>query len=137
MIRGVFIASVSGGNGASYSYTINNGTSIPIANRVPLKAGSYQLTVFDRKGCAVDTTIKVIDPIAFNIDLGPDKKIRLGDSIIITAIGNNPLSELAKRRGKKSLCLSADCSIASLKAGTKHCFWALPLTSQDVKLPIK
>jgi hypothetical protein len=130
---GVFIASVSGGNGASYSYAINNGTSIPIANRVPLKAGSYQLTVFDRKGCAVDTTIKVIDPPTFNIDLGPDKKIRLGDSIIITAIGNNPLSKVNWQNAGEVTCLSADCSIASLRPVRSTVFTGTALDQSGCK----
>ncbi len=108
---GVFITSVSGGNGASYSFAINNGNSIPIANKAPLKAGSYQLTVFDRKGCALDTSITVVDPPRFNVDFGPDKSIRLGDSVRIVAIGNNPIAKVTWNQNGDITCSSTDCSI--------------------------
>lgn len=106
---GVFINTVSGGNGASYSFSINNGNSIPSASRAYLRAGTYQFSVFDRKGCSLDTTIIVSDPAKFNIDLGSDKKIRLGDTLRISTISNSPISKVDWTEGV--ICLSSDCSI--------------------------
>jgi len=111
---GVLITSVTGGNGASYSYSINNGNSIPIANKIGLKAGRYQLSVFDRKGCALDTAFQVIDPTKFTVDFGPDKTIRLGDSLRVTTISNNPISRITWKNIEGIDCLNADCSIISL-----------------------
>ncbi|MGB4901790.1 MAG: hypothetical protein WBP00_13545, partial [Saprospiraceae bacterium] len=118
----VFITSVSGGNGASYSYSINNGGSIPIANSIPLKAGAYQLTIFDRKGCALDTTITVTDPTRFNVDFGPDKTIRLGDSLVITVVGNSPLSKVNWQDLGEVNCLNADCSLISVSPSRSTVF---------------
>ncbi len=112
---GIFINNATGGNGASYSYSINNGNSIPITNRIPLKAGSYQLTLFDRKGCALDTTITVVDPPRFNVDFGPDRAIRLGDSLRITAVGNNPISMVNWGNTGEFDCLNADCSLIRVR----------------------
>lgn len=109
----IFLGSVSGGNGASYSFSINNGTSIPSANRTYLRAGTYQLSVFDRKGCSLDTSIQVVDPARFNIDLGTDKKIHLGDTLRISTISNNPISKVTWT-GSEVECLSTDCSIIKL-----------------------
>ena len=118
----VFVTSVSGGNGASYSYSINNGGSIPIANSIPLKAGAYQLTIFDRKGCALDTTITVTDPTRFNVDFGPDKTIRLGDSLVITVVGNSPLSKVNWQDLGEVNCLNADCSLISVSPSRSTVF---------------
>ncbi len=111
---GVLITGVSGGNGASYSYSVNNGNSIPIANRIGLKAGNYQLSVFDRKGCALDTTFQVIDPVRFTVDLGPDRTIRLGDSLRVTTASNHPISRIDWKNIEGINCISPDCSILSL-----------------------
>ena len=108
----VFISSVSGGNGASYSFAINNGNSIPSASKAFLRAGTYQFSVFDRKGCSLDTTITVVDPSKFNIDLGADKKIRLGDTLRISTISNSPISKVDWSEGV--ICLSTDCSIVKI-----------------------
>lgn len=118
----VFVTSASGGNGASYTYSINNGGSINIANTVPLKAGSYQLTIFDRKGCALDTTIRVTDPTRFNVDFGPDKTIRLGDSLVITVVGNSPLSKVNWQDLGEVNCLNADCSLISVSPSRSTVF---------------
>ena len=106
------ISSVSGGNGASYSFAINNGNSIPSASKAFLRAGTYQFSVFDRKGCSLDTTITVVDPSKFNIDLGSDKKIRLGDTLRISTISNSPISKVDWSEGV--ICLSTDCSIVKI-----------------------
>lgn len=121
---GIIITGVTGGNGASYSYSINNGNSIPIANRIGLKAGKYQLTLFDRKGCALDTSIQVIDPAKFVVDFGPDKTIRLGDSLRITAVSNNPISRIDWKNIDGLSCLSPDCSMISLHPNKNTVFQA-------------
>lgn len=111
---GILISGVTGGNGASYSYSINNGNSIPIANRIGLKAGNYQLSVFDRKGCPLDTTFQVIDPPKFTVDFGPDRTIRLGDSLRVTTTSNSQISRIDWKNIDGINCISPDCSIISL-----------------------
>jgi gliding motility-associated-like protein len=57
-----------------------------------LRAGSYKIRIIDAMGCDWDTivSIRLLDP--FDVDLGPDVYIRLGESVRlnpITSIGPN------------------------------------------------
>lgn len=80
------VSNVTGGNGAAYYFTINNGSRIDIGDGLNVLAGSYNISIFDRLGCRVDTSI-VIDqpnPITVGIVQAPQITVNLGEMVEFT-----------------------------------------------------
>lgn len=57
-----------------------------------LPAGSYRFTILDRYSCAFDTVISVIDPPEFEVDLGPDQFLLLGQEFKVDSFVSEPAS---------------------------------------------
>lgn len=57
-----------------------------------LQPGEYALRLVDRIGCSLDTVLNVAAPIPFVVDLGPDRRLALGESVLLTLNANAPLS---------------------------------------------
>ena len=86
------IDNVSGGNG-NYSFNINGGQLLNIGDPVLIPSGIYIVSVFDDRGCAVDTTYMIMEPNPILVSIGPDEPIiDLGDSLFLT--GNIDQSDL-------------------------------------------
>jgi hypothetical protein len=56
-----------------------------------LPAGKYNLKISDRNLCSVSDTFTLIDPLQFDIDMGPDLMIFLGEEISINPTANYPI----------------------------------------------
>lgn len=82
---------VAGGN-AGYRYVWAD-TTIQIANRYQLTAGSYQVNVVDRKNCQAATTVEVEQPDSISIEViartFPDCEKALPGSVTVAAVGGN------------------------------------------------
>jgi gliding motility-associated-like protein len=81
----VSVSSIIGGTGP-YKVFLNN--IVPEANDVfrNLRAGSYTLKVQDAGGCQWSAPILLQEATKPSIELGPDREIKLGDSVSVTPI---------------------------------------------------
>lgn len=88
---GAIAVSAAGGTPA-YIYLWSNGTSNSTATN--LKAGTYNFTVTDAKGCSVTASVTLDDPAAYGVIVNPVETIDLGNSIELmpTAVNGNPVS---------------------------------------------
>lgn len=79
------VLQASGGSGAAYRFTINNGAPTNIGQLVPLFPGSYAIRLYDKNNCFIDTSIVVSNPTnLISLDFGKDfDTIQLGDSILL------------------------------------------------------
>ncbi len=59
-----------------------------------LSSGNYTIKIEDRFGCQFDTVLSVIDPALFQIDIGDDQDVELGDGILFSLNTNYPISKL-------------------------------------------
>ena len=57
-----------------------------------LTSGVYEYRITDRFGCTADTVVNMIDPILFEVDLGIDQVITLGDTAFIDITSNYPVA---------------------------------------------
>ncbi len=76
----ISIDSVRGGTPV-FTYSLNNEPSDQISFFDELSIGTYAIKVVDGEGCFFVDTINIRPAIPFILDLGPDKKVKLGDSI--------------------------------------------------------
>jgi len=80
----ITVIGANGGNGPDFTYSVNNGARRNLGDEINLFAGMYQVRVFDKDGCAIDTTINIFQPNPFDVDLGPSPvELELGDSLTI------------------------------------------------------
>ena len=85
------VASASGGNGPSFTFSVDN--SLPEDLNTPVSVFADQpilVRVFDSQGCFWDTTVIVNQPLPLTLDLGPDQELELGDSVQL-----QPLNDLS------------------------------------------
>ena len=79
----VSVTSATGGGGAPYNYTVNNGPLIPVGTPFSVPAGNIDISVFDARGCRLDTSFVVSEPPAILVNLGGDISIDLGDTLTL------------------------------------------------------
>ena len=85
------------GAGGPYTYTVNNGAQNQIGQTINLLGGQYVISVIDTTGCFIDTTIVIDQPPQFNVDIGEDLMVSLGDSArleIIAVSGAYPIDSI-------------------------------------------
>ncbi len=56
-----------------------------------LKPGIYPITLIDKNGCKLNSTVEVPNPTPFNLYMAPSAEIALGDSFRLFAVANRPL----------------------------------------------
>ncbi|MCC6413968.1 MAG: choice-of-anchor L domain-containing protein [Saprospiraceae bacterium] len=90
----VMFESVTGGVGP-FLYSINNGAVFQTAEQFTgLTPGNYNLVVQDANGCEHAQTMQLPVPVEPNVELPPTIQLSFGDSTLITATLNIPLSEV-------------------------------------------
>ncbi len=84
------VIQATGGTGAVFQWTIDQGAPNLVGTTVPLFSGSYKITVYDRNGCSKDTVITIPDPIGdIDLDFGIEvDTISLGDSVRLLGVIN-------------------------------------------------
>lgn len=97
-----------GGN-APFSFYLNQQKQV--FNTVPfsiynLKTGSYNVLLKDKNGCSTDTTIRIEEGRELILDLGENMSINLGDSAILKAVSNYPLTSIKWVSYDSLKCLS-------------------------------
>jgi large repetitive protein len=66
-----------------YSYQWNGQSGTGFYQNI--KAGSYQLNLRDANNCSLTKSYTVVDPAPYTIDIGPDKKICVGGTLIVSS----------------------------------------------------
>lgn len=79
------IDSVTGGS-APILYSINGGPFSGRINYNDLLPGNYALKAMDSNGCDWETSLDVPENLGLSIDLGPDRIIVQGDSLLISPV---------------------------------------------------
>lgn len=79
------IDSVNGGQ-APYQYALQDNRFTPQSQFNNLTPGLYNLFVRDRTGCEYQTEIQVRPPNPISINLGEDLEVKLGESLILSAL---------------------------------------------------
>lgn len=74
-----------------------------------LEAGVYQYKLVDRNGCSFDTTLTIIKPEPFVIDIFPDWEIKLGQNVEIETKFNYPI-ETYDWRPSEGITCTIDCN---------------------------
>lgn len=86
------IANVTNGT-PPYTYFINDSMGGPVFNGLPLT--TYQLAAEDRFGCRTEDSVALQIPQPFNVDLGPDQRILLGESVRFSSVANEEVVDFA------------------------------------------
>ncbi|MEL6986369.1 MAG: gliding motility-associated C-terminal domain-containing protein [Bacteroidota bacterium] len=77
------IDSVSGGNGGPYRFNINNGPLLPIDSVLNVLASTYEIRVFDNRGCVVENFISITQPNQISVSIDSVPEIQLGESVVL------------------------------------------------------
>lgn len=105
-------------NGAPpFEIEINGELNQNGGNLLAQEAGEFAYRVSDRFGCSFETTISLIDPMPFNVNLPPDSIIVLGDVIEIIPDFSFPIDEIAAlswQPGGTIDCSLDDCTSTEL-----------------------
>ncbi len=75
------IINPSGGNGASYAYSVDQAPLQDITFGTNVFSGPHIIEVFDSRNCSVDTTINITQPNPVVINIDPVIEVELGDSL--------------------------------------------------------
>ncbi|MCF8237650.1 MAG: proprotein convertase P-domain-containing protein [Saprospiraceae bacterium] len=78
------ITAIGSGGESPYMYSLNAGPLTPNQVFTPLGPGQYLVRLTDKNGCTAESMVDLIDPLAFEIDLGDDVTIDLGQSITLS-----------------------------------------------------
>jgi len=90
----VAVTAVEGGT-APYLFSLNGAAFTNNDDFLNLKEGTYNLAVEDAEGCVWDTTVIVSLAPVFDVSLGDDQRIFLGDSIRLDPLLSLPAENIA------------------------------------------
>ncbi|MFN0014419.1 MAG: gliding motility-associated C-terminal domain-containing protein, partial [Saprospiraceae bacterium] len=83
----LFIDSITGGSGAPYQYSLDNGVYLDPGFPISMGGGEHYITYIDRQGCERTDTIFVDEPAPFTVAFVPDEvELELGDSLQLIPI---------------------------------------------------
>lgn len=122
----ITIESASGGSGSNYTFSVNNGPTVPVGSPFPTLAGEVFVSVFDDRGCSFDTTFFINEPPPLIVDLGPDLEMDLGDTISLFPFiqSDSPIADFDWMPGESLSCI--DCEQPN----------AFPLNTTDYSLVV-
>lgn len=140
------IASVSGGTGSNYTYSVNFGSRIDIDSCTMVGPGTYTLLVFDSAGCSDELSVTVASPPDFEVELGEDIVLDFGEnmtSLSATTIGGDPVFLFDWFSDAEIECLNTDCSSINVSPFTNTTVEVLATDSNgctaedDINISIK
>ncbi|MEQ1744226.1 MAG: cohesin domain-containing protein [Saprospiraceae bacterium] len=83
----LFIDSITGGAGAPYQYSLDNGVYLDPGFPISMGGGEHYITYIDRQGCERTDTIFVDEPAPFTVKFDPNEvELELGDSLQLIPI---------------------------------------------------
>jgi gliding motility-associated-like protein len=74
------------GGAPPYTSMLNQSALSAAVRYDQLPAGVYNLVIVDANGCRWDTTLTLIEPAAFTLDIGPDLDLGLGEHGVVHAM---------------------------------------------------
>jgi len=78
-----------------YDITLDSITAMtPDALFSNLAEGSYALSIIDRYGCRLDTTVTIPSADILSLDLGPDQTVDLGEGVQLPQLTTAPVSNI-------------------------------------------
>ncbi len=86
------VSAVSNGT-PPYSFSFDGSPSdigLPISN---LSAGGYGFSIVDRYQCQFDSSLVLVSPPPFTVDLSGATEVSLGDSVEVIALANDPIAQ--------------------------------------------
>lgn len=86
----ITVENVSGGTGPNYMFSVDNGPTQQVGESLFVFAGDRTVTIFDEKGCRIDTSLTIGEPAPLTVDLGSDLSVVLGDSVDLNPTINGP-----------------------------------------------
>ena len=81
------------GGEAPFSYSLDGINYSRITDLKNLEAKFYKLYFKDKFGCKYDTLVEIKDVSQLNLDLGNDRTIKLGETVLITGVTNADTSK--------------------------------------------
>jgi len=108
-------ATIPLGGNAPYTYTIDG---LPIANGQSisgLPAGTFDYTIRDRNGCRFDSTVQLVAPAPFVIDIGPDKLLELGETAQVEVIPRGDNVEAVKWSDPTLINCDLPCAVVDVQ----------------------
>ncbi|TNE62320.1 MAG: gliding motility-associated C-terminal domain-containing protein [Bacteroidetes bacterium] len=75
-----------------FRFALNNGPLQSDSVFTGLAPGIYMLTIQDALGCSEEVTIGLQEPAALAVDAGPDQTLDLGDTTLLNATTNLPVT---------------------------------------------
>lgn len=85
------IDTITGGAGAPYQFSIDNGAALPITVPITVGGGEHIVTYLDRIGCEFTETITIPEPAPIVVTFDPAKiEIELGESVKLLPIITGP-----------------------------------------------
>lgn len=83
----ISVVNLTGGK-APYQYSFDGGVTFVSSDKISNVApGTYKVVVRESNGCTNDKTVTVKEPLPLSISLGPDARINLGDSVLLSIEG--------------------------------------------------
>lgn len=117
----IILTDIVGGSGG-YTYSTDNLNFSNIGakpfNINGLNTGVYTLTIKDANGCAVSDQVTIEDGKAISVDLGEDKQITFGDSVVITPVADFQMKAIKWTNTKYLSCDTCQFAIAKPKVTT-------------------
>jgi len=113
----VLIVQTEGGTG-NYSYSFNGGSFQPDGIKDNFPAGVYPVAVRDENGCQWNGEVTLQDPPQFDVSLGVNAALNLGDSLTLKPQVNQDdgMISLVWESNDPTLC--ADCTNPVIKPST-------------------
>ena len=96
-----------------YVIAVNGVENSDNGSLVDLQSGDYTYLITDRFGCQLETTATLINPDPFNVDIGIDQTIELGDDLVVNPIYSFPPASIQWGSGPVIDC-NGDCDLLTL-----------------------
>ena len=100
------LAVLATGGSAPYQFDLGSGTFGDATDRTALEEGTYPLRVRDANGCSTDTSLVLTAPVYPVLDHVPLIELALGDSVLLSPVGNLDPQQL-RWRGTEYLSCTA------------------------------
>ena len=109
----ISVNSLQGGNGPSYTFSVDNSPAQPIDVVIPVFGGDHLISIFDARGCKVDNNLTIPEPAPVVVDF-PENivEIDLGSDIVLMPIINSslPIADLQWSTGGASVDSTFICN---------------------------
>ena len=125
---------ITGGNvPTDYSISFNGGPAQSNNNSIEVAAGQYDLTIMDKLGCTIDTSILITEPPAIGIQFIGTDSLNLGDSTrinVLVAGGNGVFVDYSWDKLDDLNCMDSEC-LDFIATPTQNMTYTLTVTDSS------